>query len=303
MRFMLLGLLLLNAGAIAGETPAKIKKVLLIGIDGCRPDALEAAHTPNLDALIKDGVLVLNTKIIGERETDADTISGPGWSNILCGVWPDKHGVKNNEFKGSNYSAYPHFFARLKEQRPTAFTVSLEDWEPIKRFIVSAADIAESFVPPNKDYAISDQWMANTACEILQNKNPDAMFIYFGNVDETGHKKVFHPDSPAYIGAIELADRQLGPVLAALRGRKTLAQEDWLIVVCTDHGGIGTNHGGGRNKPEIHDVFLIVSGPAAPKKVDGPTSHVDIVPTLLTHLGVTIKPEWKLDGRPVGVKQ
>ena len=32
------------------------KKVLLIGIDGCRPDALELANTPTLDNLIANGI-------------------------------------------------------------------------------------------------------------------------------------------------------------------------------------------------------------------------------------------------------
>ena len=35
---------------------ASSKKVLLIGIDGCRPDVLKIANTPNIDQLINKGI-------------------------------------------------------------------------------------------------------------------------------------------------------------------------------------------------------------------------------------------------------
>ena len=34
------------------------KKLLFIGIDGCRPDALSQAQTPNMDALINNGLFI-----------------------------------------------------------------------------------------------------------------------------------------------------------------------------------------------------------------------------------------------------
>ena len=35
---------------------AKKRKVLVVGIDGCRPDALQEARTPNIDSLASNGV-------------------------------------------------------------------------------------------------------------------------------------------------------------------------------------------------------------------------------------------------------
>ena len=34
------------------------KKLLFIGIDGCRPDALTQAETPNMDELINAGIYI-----------------------------------------------------------------------------------------------------------------------------------------------------------------------------------------------------------------------------------------------------
>ena len=297
---------LLGCGAItaAPAAEAPVKRVLFIGIDGCRPDALEVADTPSIDRLKADGIAFAGTDIVCPRPSKADTISGPGWSNQLTGVWPDKHGVLDNSFKGSQYDRYPHFFVRLKSVRPQASTVSLTTWEPIHSKILAGADDGRHFngdMPG--DYAGGDRSAADAMVKVLQTQNPDAAVLYLGAVDETGHKYGFHPKVPQYVAAIEEVDTQIGKVLTALQARPQFAAEDWLIVVCTDHGGLGTGHGGGREKPEIRNVFLIVSGPAALRGTsEEPTTHVDIVPTLLTHLGVAIDPAWELDGKAVGLK-
>ena len=50
-------------------------KVLIIGIDGCRPDALNVAKTPNLDALVEAGTLFQGTDIRETGGTDKLTPS------------------------------------------------------------------------------------------------------------------------------------------------------------------------------------------------------------------------------------
>ena len=66
---------------LLGQTPSS--RVLVIGIDGVRSDALTEANTPNLDALMSTGVYS------PDALNDDITISGPGWSDILCGVRSD----------------------------------------------------------------------------------------------------------------------------------------------------------------------------------------------------------------------
>ena len=301
-RLTSLSLLLLTSAAVAAESPPH-KKVLVIGIDGCRSDALKSAETPNLDRLIREGVLVENTEIIGERPTGSDTISGPGWSSILTGVWADKHGVTDNEFQGANYREYPHFFRRLKDARPDAATASLVSWPPIHERIVTAADVSKALLGETKDYVAADKRVAAEASRLLAEQNPDAVFVYFGNVDETGHKAGFHPTITEYREAIEEVDRHVGTVLESIRSRANYPQEDWLVLVCTDHGGRGTGHGDGHAFPEIRTVFLIISGPSVEREpIRQNTFLVDVVATALKHLGVTIQAEWKLDGQPVGLR-
>ena len=95
-------------------------RVIIIGIDGCRPDTLAVANTPNLDALIRDG------SFSDQAQNDEIPVSGPCWSAALCGVWSEKHGVRSvTSFDGNRYDQYPYFFQRVKQARPNALTATI----------------------------------------------------------------------------------------------------------------------------------------------------------------------------------
>ena len=102
------------------------RKVLVVGIDGCRPDAIAASATPNLDNLIENGLYS------PDALNDDITISGPGWSAILCGVWPEKHLVTDNSFSEDDYESFPSFFSYVEEANPDLNTISICHWNPIK---------------------------------------------------------------------------------------------------------------------------------------------------------------------------
>ncbi|MBI1346081.1 sulfatase-like hydrolase/transferase [bacterium] len=300
--FASLSCLLMLSATVYGAEPQP--KVLFIGIDGCRWDAVEAAQTPNINALTEQGWLAVGTSILAPHETKGDTVSGPGWSNLLCGVWPDKHGVLDNSFRGANYTDYPHYFARIKAARPELLTASFTDWDPLKDKILSAADYAVDLPAHGAaDYAKKDAELATECADYIRTKPVDAVMLYFGQVDETGHAKGFHPKVPEYVAAIERVDGLIGQVREAIAARPNIQNENWLILIGTDHGGVGTNHGGGRQIPEIHRTFMIVSGPAAIKsRTEEDSYQVDIIATALAHLGITPDPSWKLDGQPRGLK-
>lgn len=221
------------------------KKVLFIGIDGTRPDALEAANTPNLDALIADGIYT------PDALNDDITSSGPGWSAMLTGVWSDKHGVTDNGFSGSNYGDYPPIFKRIEDFNPDLHTVSFVHWNPINDFItLDHADFKTNYG--------SDLEVGEAGANYLAANEPDLMFLHFDDVDHAGHASGYGIDVPAYIAAIEGVDVHIGTVLTALQARNNYESEDWLILVSTDHGGIGFGHGG--NSIDEEKVFMIASG-------------------------------------------
>jgi predicted AlkP superfamily pyrophosphatase or phosphodiesterase len=287
-RFFLVTVLL-NCGTVALATKETVqKKVLIIGIDGCRPDALLKAKAPHLGELMRDGAFS------DKAQTGPATISGPGWSSMLTGVWMEKHGVRDNNFAPARYKQFPHFFQRLKQANPRAFTVSISHWEPINKHIVTSCDLVSS---PKTASRVADETV-----EVLSRRDPDAVFVHFDHVDGAGHKFGFHPSVPGYLKAIEEADLYVGQIMKALRGRKTFAREDWLILVSTDHGGSDKGHG--KDIPEHRTIFLIVSGPSAVRgNIEPAPMIVDVAVTALVHLGVPIDPKWDLDGKAVGLKR
>ena len=228
------------------------QKVLIIGIDGCRPDAMALANTPNLDALIANGIFS------PDALNDDITISGPGWSAILCGVWSAKHLVTGNNFTGNNYDNYPPLFYHLNLFNPAFNTASICHWAPINDYIVQ--DYADYKLNVSTDQEVSTQ-----ASNYITQNDPDLLFLHFDDVDHAGHSSGFTPDSPNYIAAIEGVDNFIGPVLLSIEQRPDYANEDWLIIVTTDHGGNGFGHGG--NTIEEQNVFVIASGNDIPSSV------------------------------------
>jgi predicted AlkP superfamily pyrophosphatase or phosphodiesterase len=283
--FLMVGFVVAPSPSYAQDTPAK--KVLIIGIDGCRPDALLAAKATNLHKLIKSGAFS------DKAQTGDMTASGSGWGSLLTGVWREKHGVRGNDFKGSNFGEFPDVLTRIKKARESSFAASIVHWAPIQQQIVKQADVSVAYK--------TDPEVTEAAVKLLRDKNPDLLFVHLDDVDGAGHKHGFDPKQPRYLEAIEKADAQVGEILDALKKRPSYGQEDWLIVVSTDHGGSGKGHG--QNIPEHRTIFVIVSGSAAARgTIDPPPGIVDIVPTALHHLGIPIEAKWRLDGKAIGLK-
>ena len=221
------------------------KKVLIIGIDGIRTDAFIQAQTPNLDALITNGIYSPNAL------NDDITISGPGWSAILCGVWSEKHLVTGNDFTINDYENYPSLFKHAEEFDSNINTISICHWDPINDYIVQ--NHVDFKLNVSTDAAVSSQ-----AASYISSNDPDLIFLHFDDVDHAGHSYGFSPNISQYISAIETTDTHIIPIINAIEQRPNYANEDWLILVTSDHGGIGNSHGG--TTIEEREVPFIVSG-------------------------------------------
>lgn len=267
--------------------PEKVRKLLLIGIDGLRPDALLSVRAPNLRALIRGGAFA------PDAVADSITRSGPGWASVLTGVWHGKHGVLDNEIGVYQGDLYPAFFKRMKESRPDLYLACIVNWAPIRDRLMPGLDLA--LAPENDDS------VAAMGRRLLLRGNPDALFLHFDSPDYAGHKYGFSRFSPPYRRAIERADAQVGKILEALRARPGYFGEDWLILVTTDHGGSWRHHG--EDIPAHRKVFLIVSGDQAVRGTVKGASLVDLAPTAMAFMGMEVDPRWGWEGKAVGLKQ
>src|SRR5262245_1415638 len=266
------------------NTTALTNKVLIIGIDGTMPSAVAVARTPNLEALKSNGCH--SVRVV----THPVTHSAACWSSMFTGVWGDKHGVNDpgNSFAGNQFTNYPSFFQRLEAANSNLNTVALARWAPMLT-AVPEADVKLSF---DSDVAVTDE-----TCRRLTNSNPDVMWMLLLDVDSAGHASGWGPTVSNYVRAIEIADGHVGQIIGALTNRVTYTNEDWLVIVTTDHGEHDNPN------PEISRItFVINSGPSAARGVIWPSpSIVDICATVLTHMGVPIDPSWNLDARVEGL--
>lgn len=279
-----------------GRTP----KVLVIGIDGVRPDVLSEVPTPHIDALAAAGTFTDSAR------TGMPSVSGPGWSSLLIGVWPDKHGVVNNDFTGKRYDAYPDFLTRIESVRPELGTFAVVDWTPLVRAddgmptISDRVDVKHVLDGYELGWAEADARSVELAEEHLRTADPAALFVYLGSPDEVSHEH--RSIGQEYRDAIAFADAHVGRLITAMRARSAYAREDWLVLVSTDHGRTARGGHGG-DTPEERTIFYIASGPSTLQgRPEGQVYIVDVAVTALAHLGIEADPSWRLDGQVVGLR-
>lgn len=297
----LAALVLLLFGCSGDEVDPRAKHALVVGIDGLRPDALQEASTPNMDSLIAEGAVTYDAFAGGElgTATEQRTFSGPGWSSNLTGVWTDKHGVVDNNIDVVRIDEFPHFFRRIRERRPDVYLSSFA-MPMINDYIVAPGDADEVFTPSEETSAQNDVARTDAAVAHLAVESPDVIFVYLGNVDHEGHVFGYGPAIPEYMQALEMTDQQIGRILNAIQARQTLDQEDWLVVVTTDHGGIGHRHG--EQTDEERTIPLIASGGATRRgqEISPGPGQTAVPPTVLRHLRISVDPAWGWESKPFG---
>jgi len=266
---------------LAGAPADSPRHGLLIGIDGVRSDAFEVAHTPNMDRLAAGG----DWTVEATTQLEGQTLSGPGWGSILSGVDVNKHGITDNGDVNLDPD-YPSYLQRLRTAMDVPTAGALQ-WAPLLTMVgAEALDEATT----------GDHEMVTADMLRMIGMDYRALFIHFDDVDHTGHASGFAIDNPEYIEAIERVDDAIGEFMDAILDRPTVADEEWLLVVTTDHGGRGTGHG---PRDEEHwRIPFIVSGPTVLPGSLGGASHTDSAPTMLAFLGYDLDPNLDLDGQP-----
>jgi len=249
-----------------------IRKVLFVGWDGVRSDALKNASTPNLDSLILSGIVSYNC------DRGEFTVSVPGWSTILHGVWPNKHNLSENSFRKNNYEDYPDLISLAKQFKPNLSATVLTNWDDFLR------------ITSNEDYSQrydNDEQVTDAAAQLLDQCTPDIMILHLDYPDYIGHRLGFSSSGMEYRGAIEVSDFYLGKLMEKIYAREMNYNEEWMVVVTTDHGGEGTGHGDQDDLEQTRKVWSVIRTPGATNHELTQMNSVDLVPTMLKWLGIT----------------
>ncbi|CAM5457622.1 hypothetical protein GCM10010329_33110 [Streptomyces spiroverticillatus] len=276
------------------------RKVLLLGLDGLRPDHVPRA--PHLQDLAREGMFAVSPLYCSPAGV---TGSGSGWATVLSGVWPDRNNVRDGNLVSRRSARFPDLLTRLKQHDPRHSTAALTCWTAFHQeewyggpILSGALDLRIGYDCDTDDPDAADAELTELAAEILSAHSPDLLFVHFGSLDLAGHAG--GASLPRYAHSLAAVDRAVGRLLDTVRARPTYDDEDWLILVTNDHGhqDIGEVHNG--PSPAERGWCLIAHGTGITPGSSRPDVRtVDVAPTALHHLGVPLDPAWGLDGRPV----
>lgn len=277
-KLLLLLLSVCFAGVNALEARPKAKRVLMIALDGISVPGFQTAKTPNFDALLAQGALSLDTRVV------MPSVTLPNWTSHLTGSGPEQHGVFDNgwELAKTKYPAvardakgyYPSVFQVLKEQVEGVRTAFYYNWINLfypynKEYLDEVNFLEEDGYVPNYEKAL--RFMADHRDE------PTVVFLYSVHTDHAGHNHKWM--SPEYIRSIEEADQQIGLLLDKMKAEGLY--EDTHFLFLSDHGGINYGHGGTTSDEMIVPWGIVGPGVRSGMKIEEPNNTVNTAATIL----------------------
>lgn len=291
----------------------KIKKSLVVMVDGARYEALLNAYTPNFDTL---SLTKAYTGGVTNSTSQSGTSTVEGESTIWTGSW---HANQQSGFNG-----YPTVWQRLKESKPKINIGLYPNWDIFSHVKFDLSDIKNKEAFKTGTSRKADHENAKKIVDKIKSGTFDSLFTTIDQVDYYGHCYYGNSGgawSDNYVQGIEEADKVLGYLLDAVKDREKSTNEDWLVLVLPDHGFNKLNDNGGAdcshgsqdieakkiwiasNEPDLmNEEFKSPLKKIANREKDGLyryAAQTDIAPTLLSWHGVDIEPDWGIEGTPL----
>jgi predicted AlkP superfamily pyrophosphatase or phosphodiesterase len=221
-----------SAVDVARPQTSVTENVLLVSVDGLRPDAIAAFKAPTLTRLINEGSYTLAASTILPSKTL------PSHTSMLTGEPPDRHGVLWNNALDDEPGTLeiPTIFsaARSRGYRTAAF--------------FSKSKFSHLQVPGTLDYSqapggwfgrwSSDDTLDDVERHLLANK-PNLLFVHLTDPDAAGHS--YGWISAQYGRGVLRADHALDRLMQAADNAYGAGQ--YTLIVTADHGGNGKDHG------------------------------------------------------------
>ena len=250
------------------------KKVIMILVDGMRPDAIPACGSDYAGSLLAGSACALSARTV------MPSVTLPCHMSLFHSVDPDRHGIVTN-----GYTPQVRPIDGLVEQldragKKCAFFYTWEELRDLTR-----PDHLAAAVMLNQHKAEgTDQAITTAAIDYINRESPDFLFLYLGETDEVGgHSKGWM--SETYMGSVKNA-------LDCVRRVRGGVSPDYDIILLADHGGHDRSHG--TDMPEDMTIPVILNGPSfAAGRARENVSIKDVAPTIADMLGAAPAREWE----------
>ncbi len=236
------------------ESDGKIKKVALIGFDGARGDSIVPLVKGNYDKYIfkskysgleelkAQGGLYLSFTG-GEKSCRQETSTPQGWAAMLTGKWAKETGIYTpRDVLENSKTVLLEYAEKCKKTAfnaiwPVHFEVTYKNEVALSKN--TDLPLEYNFIEDNDDI-LTEQMVKSVTTD-----NCDISFCIFELPDHTGHetKMGFWNNNSQYVKAVSNCDKNAHTIIKAIESRETYEDEDWLIIISSDHGGHRTTHG------------------------------------------------------------
>ncbi len=293
----------------------KDRKVVFILLDGIPADVLESVETPFLDEISETGGYT-RAYVGGEKggESESPTISAVGYNSLLTGTWANKHNVWGNDIKDPNYK-YWSIFRLARHAKPETKMAIFSTWQDNRTKLIGEGLAETDYL--KMDYAFDgfeldtlrfphdedrkyisdiDELVSEEAARYIKSEAPDLSWVYLEYTDDMGHE---YGDSPQMTEAVKLADKQVGRIWESVKTRQEQHNEEWLIVITTDHGRTssdGKGHGGQSDRERT--TWIVTNYPKPLPAFYQNPGIVDIMPSMASFMDLTMpkRSEERIDG-------
>ena len=248
-------------------------KVILILVDGMRPDAI--AEHPQ----VKDMMTAASYAM--DAQTVFPSVTLPCHMSLFHSVDPSRHGTTTNVYMPQVRPIDGLCEVLRRADKTAAF---FYNWEEL-RDLARPASLTHSYFCQGKrfGYDEANRRITDAAISWLTQNETDFAFLFLGYTDAAGHK--FGWMSQEYLAAVEESWRDIGRLVEAL-------SNDYAVIVTADHGGHDRTHGA--DIPEDMTIPMVVLFKGEKRELDLQNATIlDIAPTIAQLLHVRADEEWE----------
>ncbi|MFN8399539.1 MAG: alkaline phosphatase family protein [Anaerolineales bacterium] len=260
-------------------TPTPLaRRVLILSIDGFRPDAIQLAPMPFLTTLLIRSAYSLNA------QTVYPSVTLVAHTSMLSGQCPAKHKVDWNDYIPENgYAQVTDLFDIVHAAGMQ--TVMYVGKEKLRQITEPQSTDIFTYIN-DRDLVITDDLIQNFPADFR------LMFVHFPTTDAMGH--TYGWLSPEQLSVLFRADQAIEKIYTELETRGLM--NETLFIITADHGGHATTHGSSMYE-DMTIPWIAFGAGILPANLNSSITTVDTAATAAFALGLDIPTEW--DGVPV----